>query len=89
MGCTFTAMNSETATMWPLRHDNSCAPKSTKWSPRQAVWCLLMVLRCLWIGCFSPITYGAIGVNSNPDGFNRYNSLQARLEKRLSQGLSF
>ena len=33
--------------------------------------------------------YGAIGVNSNPDGFNRYNSLQTRLEKRLSQGLSF
>jgi hypothetical protein len=33
--------------------------------------------------------YGGVGVNSNPDGFNRYHSLQTRLEKRFSQGLSF
>ncbi|PYV36503.1 MAG: hypothetical protein DMG06_30570, partial [Acidobacteria bacterium] len=33
--------------------------------------------------------YGGVGINSNPDGFNRYNSLQVRHEKRFSRGLSF
>jgi len=32
--------------------------------------------------------YGGIGVNSNPDGFNRYESLQVKFEKRYSHGLT-
>ena len=28
-------------------------------------------------------------MNSSPDGFNRYNSLQAKFEKRYSKGLTF
>jgi hypothetical protein len=32
--------------------------------------------------------YGGLGPNIAPDGFNRYNSLQARFEKRYSHGLS-
>ena len=30
-----------------------------------------------------------MGVNVSPDGFNRYNSLQMKFEKRYSQGLTF
>ena len=33
--------------------------------------------------------YGNVGINTNPDGFNRYHSLQSRFEKRFSHGLSF
>lgn len=32
--------------------------------------------------------YTAVGINTSPDGFNRYNSLQARFEKRYSRGLT-
>jgi len=32
--------------------------------------------------------YGGLGPNISPDGFNRYNSLQTRFEKRYSHGLS-
>lgn len=32
--------------------------------------------------------YAGVTVNTNPDGFNRYNSLQAKFEKRYSNGLS-
>ena len=32
--------------------------------------------------------YQNLGINSNPDGFNRYNALQTRFEKRYSNGLS-
>ncbi len=33
--------------------------------------------------------YTNLSVNSNPDGFNRYESLQVRFEKRYSNGLNF
>ncbi len=33
--------------------------------------------------------YGNLSVNSNPDGFNRYNALQVKLEKRYSAGVNF
>jgi hypothetical protein len=33
--------------------------------------------------------YGSVTVNSNPDGFNRYNSFQTKVEKRFSHGLNF
>lgn len=33
--------------------------------------------------------YGSVTVNSNPDGFNRYNSFQMKVEKRYSHGLNF
>ena len=33
--------------------------------------------------------YNNITINSNPDGFNRYHSFQARLQKRYSNGLNF
>jgi hypothetical protein len=32
--------------------------------------------------------YSGVTVNTNPDGFSRYNSLQAKFEKRYSKGLS-
>ena len=32
--------------------------------------------------------YAAVGINTSPDGFNRYNSFQTRFEKRYSKGLS-
>jgi hypothetical protein len=32
--------------------------------------------------------YAAVGINSSPDGFNRYNSFQTKFEKRYSKGLS-
>jgi hypothetical protein len=32
--------------------------------------------------------YTGIGINSNPDGFNRYNAFQAKIEKRYSSGLN-
>jgi hypothetical protein len=32
--------------------------------------------------------YSNIGINSNPDGFNRYESLQVKFEKRYSNGLN-
>ncbi len=32
--------------------------------------------------------YSNVTVNSNPDGFNRYNAAQVKFEKRYSQGLS-
>ena len=32
--------------------------------------------------------YGPIGVNTNPDGFNRYHSFQMKFEKRYSHGLT-
>ncbi len=33
--------------------------------------------------------YTAVSVNSNPDGFNRYESFQLRFEKKYSHGLAF
>ena len=33
--------------------------------------------------------YSGVTVNTNPDGFNRYNSLQTKFEKRYSKGLTF
>jgi hypothetical protein len=33
--------------------------------------------------------YGGVTMNTNPDGFNRYNSFQTKLEKRYSHGLNF
>ena len=33
--------------------------------------------------------YTNLSINSNPDGFNRYNSLQTKFEKRYSAGLNF
>jgi len=33
--------------------------------------------------------YAGVGVNVSPDGFNRYNSLQTKFEKRYSQGMTF
>jgi hypothetical protein len=33
--------------------------------------------------------YTGIGINSNPDGFNRYHSFQTRFQKRYSNGLNF
>ncbi|HXF27157.1 MAG TPA: TonB-dependent receptor [Bryobacteraceae bacterium] len=33
--------------------------------------------------------YANLSINSNPDGFNRYNSLQVKFEKRYSSGLNF
>ncbi len=33
--------------------------------------------------------YTSVPINTNPDGFSRYNSLQARAQKRYSMGLDF
>jgi hypothetical protein len=33
--------------------------------------------------------YSSMNINTSPDGFNRYNSFQLKLDKRISRGLNF
>ncbi len=42
-----------------------------------------------WISGRPYPQYTSVPINTNPDGFNRYNSFQFKLDKRFSHGLNF
>ncbi len=42
-----------------------------------------------WISLRPYPQYTSVPINTNPDGFNRYNSFQLKLDKRFSHGLNF